>query len=90
MQPSLRLHLGQRHQPQATDTDFHLKPFFLRGSCRQPRAPNLSMEFQLAEYLDCSKNDLASVCNVMVLVCIEKFVLKIHHLCFDDTVHFDL
>ena len=37
----------------------------------QHRAPNLSTEFQLVEYLDSSDNDSASVCNVMVLVCFE-------------------
>ena len=30
--------------------------------------------------LDSSRNDSASVCDVIVLVCFEKFVLKIHHL----------
>ena len=74
----LRLHLGKWHQPRATGV--HLKPIFLRGSRHQPRAPNQSMEFQLAEYLDSSRNDSALVCDVMVLVCFEKFVLKIHHL----------
>jgi hypothetical protein len=34
------------------------------------------MEFQLAEYLDSSRNDSASVCDVMVLVCFEKFVFE--------------
>ena len=72
--PCLRLHFGQRHQPRATDV--HLKPIFLRGSRHQPRAPNQSMEFQLAKYLDISRNDSASVCDVMVLVCFEKFVFE--------------
>ena len=38
------------------------------------------------EYLDSSNDDSALVCDMMVLVCFEKFVLKIHHLvCFEDT-----